>query len=405
MSKIDLKNVDFETLIIHAGQEPDKAYGSLATPIYQTSTFCFETVEEGAAKFAKQIPGFVYSRGGNPTTRAFELKCAAMEGGEDAVAAASGMGAVGSVMTAFLHPGDHAIFDTAVYGGTNYVATTNLPGMGVEVSRVDTGDLEAVKAAIRPNTKMIYFETPNNPMMKVTDVRAIKDIAGADIRVVVDGTFAPPPVQHVLQLGADIVLHSITKYINGHGDALGGVVIGRADDIRLIRANSVTKINGCPPSPFNSYLVLRGMKTLALRMKQHCASAMEIARYLEANPYVKAVYYPGLESHPQHELASRQMENGMYGGMISFELKDDVKGLSSFEAGKKLLNSLKIPAIAVSLGDPDSLIEHPASMTHANVSPEDRLAAGITDGLIRLSVGLESAKDLIADFEQAFAAI
>lgn len=405
MSKIDLKNVDFETLIIHAGQEPDKAYGSLATPIYQTSTFCFETVEEGAAKFANQIPGFVYSRGGNPTTRAFELKCAAMEGGEDAVAAASGMGAVGSVMTAFLHPGDHAIFDTAVYGGTNYVATTNLPGMGVEVSRVDTGDLEAVKAAIRPNTKMIYFETPNNPMMKVTDVRAIKDIAGADIRVVVDGTFAPPPVQHVLQLGADIVLHSITKYINGHGDALGGVVIGRADDIRLIRANSVTKINGCPPSPFNSYLVLRGMKTLALRMKQHCASAMEIAHYLEANPYVKAVYYPGLESHPQHELASRQMENGMYGGMISFELKDDVKGLSSFEAGKKLLNSLKIPAIAVSLGDPDSLIEHPASMTHANVSPEDRLAAGITDGLIRLSVGLESAKDLIADFEQAFAAI
>lgn len=405
MSKIDLKNVDFETLIIHAGQEPDKAYGSLATPIYQTSTFCFETVEEGAAKFANQIPGFVYSRGGNPTTRAFELKCAAMEGGEDAVAAASGMGAVGSVMTAFLHPGDHAIFDTAVYGGTNYVATTNLPGMGAEVSRVDTGDLEAVKAAIRPNTKMIYFETPNNPMMKVTDVRAIKDIAGADIRVVVDGTFAPPPVQHVLQLGADIVLHSITKYINGHGDALGGVVIGRADDIRLIRANSVTKINGCPPSPFNSYLVLRGMKTLALRMKQHCASAMEIARYLEANPYVKAVYYPGLKSHPQHELASRQMENGMYGGMISFELKDDVKGLSSFAAGKKLLNSLKIPAIAVSLGDPDSLIEHPASMTHANVSPEDRLAAGITDGLIRLSVGLESAKDLIADFEQAFAAI
>ena len=405
MSKIDLKNVDFETLIIHAGQEPDKAYGSLATPIYQTSTFCFETVEEGAAKFANQIPGFVYSRGGNPTTRAFELKCAAMEGGEDAVAAASGMGAVGSVMTSFLKPGDHAIFDTAVYGGTNYVASTNLPDMGVEVSRVDTGDLEAVKAAIRPNTKMIYFESPNNPMMKVTDIRAIKDLAGDQIRVVVDGTFAPPPVQHVLQLGADIVLHSITKYINGHGDALGGVVIGKADDSKRIRSNSVTKINGCPPSPFNSYLVLRGMKTLALRMKQHCASAMEVARYLEANPYVKAVYYPGLESHPQHELASRQMENGMYGGMISFELRDDVKGMSSFEAGKKLLNNLKIPAIAVSLGDPDSLIEHPASMTHANVSPEDRLAAGITDGLIRLSVGLESPKDLIADFEQAFAAI
>ena len=405
MSKIDLKNVDFETLIIHAGQEPDKAYGSLATPIYQTSTFCFETVEEGAAKFANQIPGFVYSRGGNPTTRAFELKCAAMEGGEDAVAAASGMGAVGSVMTAFLHPGDHAIFDTAVYGGTNYVATTNLPGMGVEVSRVDTGDLEAVKAAIRPNTKMIYFETPNNPMMKVTDVRAIKDIAGADIRVVVDGTFAPPPVQHVLQLGADIVLHSITKYINGHGDALGGIVVGKAEDITRIRKHCMTKINGCPPSPFNSYLVLRGMKTLAIRMKKHCDNAMAIAEYLEKNPYVKTVYYPGLKSNPQHELASRQMENGMYGGMISFELKDDVKGLSSFEAGKKLLNHLTIPAIAVSLGDPDTLIEHPASMTHAGVSPEERLAAGITDGLIRLSVGLENAQDLINDFEQAFAAI
>lgn len=405
MSKIDLKNVDFETLIIHAGQEPDKAYGSLATPIYQTSTFCFETVEEGAAKFANQIPGFVYSRGGNPTTRAFELKCAAMEGGEDAVAAASGMGAVGSVMTAFLHPGDHAIFDTAVYGGTNYVATTNLPGMGVEVSRVDTGDLEAVKAAIRPNTKMIYFETPNNPMMKVTDVRAIKDIAGADIRVVVDGTFAPPPVQHVLQLGADIALHSITKYINGHGDALGGIVVGKAEDITRIRKHCMTKINGCPPSPFNSYLVLRGMKTLAIRMKKHCDNAMAIAEYLEKNPYVKTVYYPGLESHPQHALASRQMENGMYGGMLSFELNDNVKGLSSFDAGKKLLNSLKIPAIAVSLGDPDTLIEHPASMTHAGVAPEDRLAAGITDGLVRLSVGLESPKDLIADFEQAFQAL
>ena len=223
--------------------------------------------------------------------------------------------------------------------------------------------------------------------------------------MVVDATFAPPPVQHVLALGADIVLHSITKYINGHGDALGGIVVGKAEDITRIRKHCMTKINGCPPSPFNSYLVLRGMKTLAIRMKKHCDNAMAIAEYLEKNPYVKTVYYPGLKSNPQHELASRQMENGMYGGMISFELKDDVKGLSSFEAGKKLLNHLTIPAIAVSLGDPDTLIEHPASMTHAGVSPEERLAAGITDGLIRLSVGLESANDLINDFEQAFAAI
>ncbi len=407
MSKIDYSNVDFETLIIHAGQDHDPAYGALATPIYQTSTFCFDTVEEGAAKFAKQVPGYhpVYSRSGNPTTRAFELKCAAMEGGEDAVATASGMGAVGSTLLAFLQTGDHVIFDTSVYGGTDAVASTNLPALGIEVSRVDTADLEALKAAIKPNTKIIYFETPNNPMIKVTDVAAVKKVAGENIRVVVDATFAPPPVQHVLKLGADIVLHSITKYINGHGDALGGIVVGSAADMALVRGKCMTKINGCPPSPFNSYLVLRGMKTLALRMKQHCDNAMAIAKYLDANPYVKVVYYPGLESDPGHELACRQMENGMFGGMVSFELADDVKGMSSFEAGKKLLNNLKIPAIAVSLGDPDTLIEHPASMTHAGVSKEDRLAAGITDGLIRLSVGLESAKDLINDFEQAFAAI
>ena len=407
MSKIDFSNVDFETLIVHAGQEHDSAYGALATPIYQTSTFCFDTVEEGAAKFAKQIPGYhpVYSRSGNPTTRAFELKCAAMEGGEDAVATASGMGAVGSVMLAFLKTGDHIIFDNSVYGGTNFVAESNLPPLGIEVSRVDTADIEALKAAIKPNTKIVYFETPNNPMIKVTDVAAVKAAVGPDIRVVVDATFAPPPIQHVLKLGADIVLHSITKYINGHGDALGGVVVGSAADMGVIRANCMTKINGCPPSPFNSYLVLRGMKTLAVRMEKHCANAMEIAKYLQANPYVKTVYYPGLESDPSHELACKQMENGMFGGMVSFELNDDVKGLSSFEAGKKLLNNLTIPALAVSLGDPDTLIEHPASMTHAGVAPEARLAAGITDGLVRLSVGLESAKDLIADFERAFAAI
>ena len=405
MSKLDWSNVDFETMIIHAGQGHDPAHGALATPIYQTSTFCFETVEEGADKFAKKIPGYQYTRGGNPTTRAFELKCAAMEGGEDAVATASGMGAVGSVMIAFLKCGDHVIFDNSVYGGTNAVATVNLPNMGIEVSRVDTSDLGALKAAIKPNTKMIYFETPNNPMIKVTDVAAVKAVAGKDIRVVVDATFAPPPIQHVLKLGADVVLHSITKYINGHGDALGGVVVGSAADMGLIRGNAMTKINGCPPSPFNSYLVLRGMKTLALRIERHCQNAMAVTKYLESNPYVKKVYYPGLESDPSHELACRQMENGLFGGILSFELNDDVKGMTSFEAGKKLLNNLSIASIAVSLGDPDTLIEHPASMTHAAVSKEDRLAAGITDGLIRLSVGLESARDLINDFETAFATI
>ncbi len=405
MSKMDWNNADFETMIIHAGQEHDPAYGALATPIYQTSTFCFDTVEEGAAKFAKEIPGYVYSRGGNPTTRAFELKCAAMEGGEDAVATASGMGAVGSVLVAFLKCGDHVIFDSAVYGCTDIVATVNLPNMGIEVSFVDMADLEALKAAIKPNTKIIYFETPNNPIIKVTDVAAVKAIAGEDIRVVVDATFAPPPIQHVLKHGADIVLHSVTKYINGHGDALGGVVVGSAADIGQIRGSAMTKLNGCPLSPFNSYLILRGMKTLALRVERHCQNAMVLARYLESNPYVKRVYYPGLENDPCHELACRQMENGLFGGILTFELKDDVKGMNSFEAGKKLLNNLSIISIAVSLGDPDTLIEHPASMTHAAVPRQERLDAGITDGLLRLSAGLESAKDLIGDFEHAFAAL
>ena len=405
MSRTDWNNVDFETMIIHAGQEHDPVYGTLATPIYQTSTFCFETVEEGAAKFAKERPGFIYTRSGNPTTRALELKCAAMEGGEDAIATASGMGAIGSVMVAFLKCGDHVIFDNDVYGCTDIVATVNLPNMGIEVTLVDTSDFEALKAAIRPNTRMIYFETPNNPIIKVTDVAAVKAIAGKDIRVVVDATFAPPPIQHVLKLGADIVLHSVTKYINGHGDALGGVVVGSAADIARIRGNAMTKINGCPPSPFNSYLILRGMKTLALRVERHCQNAMALAEYLDTNPYVKQVYYPGLEDNPCHELACRQMENGLFGGILSFELKDNVKGMSSFEAGKKLLNNLSIVTIAVSLGDPDTLIEHPASMTHAAVPKEERLAAGITDGLLRLSVGLESVRDLINDFENAFASI
>ena len=277
--------------------------------------------------------------------------------------------------------------------------------MGIEVSFVDTSDLEALRAAIQPNTKMIYFETPNNPIIKVTDVAAVKAIAGENIRVVVDATFAPPPIQNVLKHGADMVLHSVTKYINGHGDALGGVVVGSAADIGRIRGSAMTKLNGCPLSPFNSYLILRGMKTLALRVERHCRNAMALARYLDSNPYVKRVYYPGLEKDPCHELACRQMENGLFGGVLTFELKDNVKGMDSFEAGKKLLNHLSIVSIAVSLGDPDTLIEHPASMTHAAVPREERLAAGITDGLLRLSAGLESAKDLINDFENAFAAL
>lgn len=402
MSKIDFGKVGFNTKVIHAGQSIDPATGALATPIYQTSTFCFETVEEGTAKFNKTLPGFVYTRGGNPTTRALELKVAAIEGGEDCVATASGMGAVGAVMVALLRTGDHVICGDTVYGGTSVVMRTNLAQFGVDVTFVDSSDASAVEAAITPKTKLAYFETPTNPTMKVTDIAAVARMTKArGIKLVVDNTFAPPPVQYPLALGADIVVHSVTKYLNGHGDVLGGVVIGSAADIALIRGNGVTKLCGTPPAPFNSYLILRGMKTLALRVRRHCDNALALAKYLETVPYIKQVSYPGLESSPYHALATKQM-NGMYTGILSFELQDDVKGMDSFEAGKKLVNGLAIPTIAVSLGDPDTLIQHPASMTHANVPKDVREESGITDGLIRLSVGLEDVEDLIADFRQGF---
>lgn len=402
MGKIDFNEVRFETLAIHAGQEPDKLTGALSTPIYQTSTFCFNSVEEGAGKFSGEIPGYKYSRGGNPTNRALEEKIAAIEGGEDAVVTASGMGAIGATMVGLLKHGDHVISGAVLYGGTDVVMRTNLPQFGIDVTFVNTSNADEVENAINERTKVIYFETPTNPTMEVTNIKEIASIAKKhNIKLVVDNTFAPPPIQYPLKLGADLVLHSVTKYLNGHGDVIGGVVVGSNEDISKIRGYGVTKICGTPPSPFNSYLVLRGIKTLSLRVKQHCQNALQLAQYLEAHKYVKSVYYPGLESHPQHDLAKEQM-NGLFSGMIAFELKDDVNGLSAFEAGKKFLNNLKIASLAVSLGDPDTLIQHPASMTHASVPQENREKVGITDGLIRLSVGLENIEDLIEDFEQSF---
>ncbi len=397
-----LDNAGFMTRAIHAGQEPDPAFGALATPIYQTSTFCFDDVEDGMDKFDGKKAGYVYSRGGNPTRRTLELKVAALEGGEDCVAAGSGMGAISSVVLTLLEAGDHIIVGDCVYGCTNVVIRDTLPKFGIEVTPVDTADIEAVKAAIKPNTKMIYFETPTNPLMKVTDIAAVKRAAGENIRVVVDNTFAPPPVQRPIACGADIVVHSVTKYLNGHGDVIAGVVVGSADDVAKIRDIGVTKVSGAICAPFDAFLIIRGLQTLGLRVERHCANALAVARYLEGVPCVKRVLYPGLESSPYHELVKTQM-NGMGTGILSFELADDVNGLSSFEAGKKLLNALKVSHIAVSLGDPASLIQHPASMTHHNVSPEVRAEMGISDGLIRFSAGLEDADDLIADFEQAFA--
>lgn len=405
MGEIDFENVGFGTLAIHAGQEPDKLYGALATPIYQTSTFCFDTVEEGTAKFGGQIPGFCYSRGGNPTTVALEKKIAMLEGGEACISTASGMGAVGGVMLGLLKAGDHVICGECVYGCTDVVLRTTLQKFGVEVTYADTTDLESVKTAIKDNTKLIYFETLTNPTMELTDIAGISKLAHEKgVLVAVDNTFTPPPEVYPLKEGADIVLHSCTKYINGHGDVISGAIIGSSELITPIRKGVTSKICGTTPSPFNSFLLLRGLQTMELRMARHCENGMAVAKYLESVPYVKKVYYPGLESHPQHELAKKMMHEN-YGGIMSFELQKEINGTDGFEACKKVVNALKVASIAVSLGDPETLVQHPASMTHANMSKEARAEAGIKDDLIRLSVGLENSKDIIADFEQAFAVL
>jgi methionine-gamma-lyase len=317
------------------------------------------------------------------------------------VATASGMGAIGSVFVGLLQAGDHVISGECIYGCSSLVLKNTLTKFGVKTTFLDTSDLTAVEAAIQENTKMIYFETPTNPTLELTDIKAISALAHQhEIKVVVDNTFAPPPIQYPLQLGADIVVHSGTKYINGHGDVISGFVIGSEADITPIRKDAATKLCGSTPSPFNSFLVIRGMQTLELRMARHCENGLAVAEYLEENPFVEKVYYPGLENHPHYELAKAQMNN-QFSGIMAFELKEDIDGMDSYTACKKVVNQLKLASIAVSLGDPETLVQHPASMTHGNMPKEDREAAGIKDNLIRLSCGLENKEDIIADFEQA----
>lgn len=403
MSKIDFTKAGFGTTVIHAGHNGN-ANDTLATPIYQTSTYTFETVEEGGLTFAGQLPKYDYSRVGNPTVKVLEDKMAVLECTEAAICTGSGMGAVSSALMGLLKAGDHVIAADCVYGCTDVVMRQILPSIDIETTLVDTTNLAAVEAAIKPNTKIIYFETAANPTMKVTDVAAISELAHKHgVKIVVDNTFTPPPICRPATLGADIVLHSMTKYLNGHGDVVAGVVCGSAADIKQIGYRAVGKICGSHMAPSNAYLVIRGMKTLELRLQRHGDNAKQIAEYLEKQPYIKAVYHPSLASNgASYEIAAKQFDPEFTTGMVSFETKA-YNGMSEFDVAKKLVNNLTIPAIGVSLGDPDSLIQHPASMTHSNVTPEGRIAAGVTDGLIRFSVGLENAKDLIADLEQAAA--
>lgn len=379
------------TKLIHAGQRNDPT-GAVNVPIFQTSTFAFRDARHGAALFAGEEDGYIYTRIGNPTIRALEEAVAELENGCAGIAMSSGMGAVSTVYMALLQSGAHVLSTASVYGPSRTLLENHFSRFGVEASFVDTSDLSQVRAALRPNTRLVYLETPANPTMQVCDIAAISELAHRHgCPVVVDNSFASPYLQNPLNLGADVVLHSVTKFISGHSDVLGGMLV--AKDPALARQLRKVMIHlGCNMDPHQAFLVLRGLKTLGVRMERAQKNADQIARWLEIQPEVQTVRYIGLKSHPQHELARQQMKG--FGAMISFELH------GGLEAGRCLMDSVQVATLAVSLGGVETLIEHPASMTHAGMSPEDRRAAGFSDGLVRYAVGIEDADDLIADLRR-----
>ena len=387
------ENVKFDTVEVHAG-EPRDTYGSLIPPIYQTSTFYFASTDDAVEACGDYAESFAYSRITNPSLDYMEQKLAALEHGKGAVSYASGMGAVAGALFAALKCGDHVIFTKAKYSGTEDITSDWLPRFGIEHDSFQADHLEELEPLIKPNTKVIYVETPANPTMVLVDLAEVAKIAhrhGA--KVFVDNTFATPYNTTPLDLGVDAVIHSLTKYIGGHGDLLGGAVISNDTEfLRQCRLGTLMHF-GAVMAPFTAFLACRGMKTLGVRMRQHNENALKIARWLEADPRIETVRYPFLESNPQYDIAKKQMRGG--GGMISF----DVKG--GLEAGKKFINSLKLCTLAVSLGDTETLVEQAAAMTHTMIPKEVREAAGITDGMIRMSVGLEDPDDIIADLDQA----
>ena len=387
----DIRDHHEDTQCVHASFTPD-ASGAVVTPIYQVSTFSFRNVDHGADLFSGKGKGYIYTRMANPTIEALERAVAILEEGYAGLACASGMAAIHTAFAALVSAGDHVICSESVYGPTNTLLKTVMNRFGVETTIVDTSDPGAIEKALKENTKVIYVETPGNPTLVISDIAAVADIAhehGA--KLVVDNTFMSPILQKPMTLGADVVVHSMTKFINGHADVVAGMVVVKdEEDYRHFR-KVLNQIGGVI-DPFNAFLVARGIKTLALRMERHCANAMKIARYLEDHPKVERVYFPGLPSHPQFEIAERQMKGP--GGVITFELE------GGLEAGKTLMNSMYLCTLAVSLGGVETLIEHPASMTHASMSAEDRAAAGITDGLVRIAVGIEHADEIIEDLEQ-----
>ncbi|SDH01511.1 methionine gamma-lyase [Halanaerobium congolense] len=397
MEKKDLGKLGFQSLCCHAGQHADPQTGAHNTPIYQTSTFAFKNVQDGADKFAGEKEGYIYTRLGNPTQSALEEKMAALEGAEAAIATASGMSAISASVMAVAYAGDHILAHDCLYGCTHSLMEEILPRYGIEVTFADLSDLDNVDEYLQDNTKLVYLETPSNPTLNLVDIEEIsKKAHAAGAKVIVDNTFMTPYLQNPLALGADMVVHSATKYIGGHGDAIAGIIAGKEEMLAEIRMTTLKDFGGII-SPFNAWLLLRGLKTLPIRVDKHTENAMEVAEFLEAHDKVERVFYPGLESHPQHDLAKKQASG--FGSMISFELK------GGYAAGEKMMNNVNLATLAVSLGDVDTLIQHPASMTHAPVPREERLAAGITDGLVRISIGIEDVEDIIADLDNSLSVL
>lgn len=393
---MDHKYNGFNSKLIHGGEHHDEL-GSAVTPIYQTSTFRFQDSDHGARLFAGEEQGYIYTRIGNPTILDLEKTIAELEHGFGGIGTSSGMGAVTTVYMALLGQGEHMIGHEAVYGPSRVVMETLFKKFGVESTFLDSTDIKNVEAAIRPNTKLIYLETPANPTMGIADIKAISDLATKHgIKVCVDNTFCSPYLQTPLDLGADVVLHSMTKFINGHADIVGGMIVCKTEaDYKLVRGVMVNM--GCNMDPHQAFLTRRGLKTLAIRVDRAQENAIKVADFLNQHPNVEWVKYPGLPSHPQFELAKKQMRGP--GSMISFEVK------GGLNAGKIVMNNVKLALLAVSLGGIETLIQHPASMTHSKMASADRLKAGITDGLIRLSVGIEDVEDIIADLDQALKSI
>lgn len=389
MKNIRSKKID--TQVAHAGTNPDKTYGAVAPPIYQTSTFKFNSAEEGAKRFSGEEPGYIYTRLGNPTTTALQEAVAVLEKGVDALATASGMAAVSTIYMTFLDKNAHMICSEAVYGPSRVVMEKEFSRFGVEFDFVDTSDIENVKNAIKPNTKLIFIETPANPTIKLTDIQACADIAHNNGAILaVDNTFMSPILQNPFDYGADIVMHSMTKSINGHTDVVSGILIFNDKELYTQTRKVLLNLGGTI-DPHQAWLVLRGLRTLSLRVKKAQENAQIIAKHLEDHSKVAWVLYPGLQSHPQHGLAKSQMHG--FGSMISFEVKGGVEG------GRTVMNNVELATLAVSLGGYETLIQHPASMTHSSMNKLDKLDAGITDGLVRLSVGCEDVQDIQDDLD------